>query len=51
MHLITKGRKKQIFHDNVFNGSDNVNNVCKLSKITPDMRCIDSIISMKGIVT
>ena len=33
MHLITKGRKKQIFHDNVFNGSDNVNNVCKLSKI------------------
>ena len=33
MHLITKGRKKQIFHDNVFNGSDNVNNVCKLSTI------------------
>ena len=33
MHLITKGRKKQIFHDNAFNGSDNVNNVCKLSKI------------------
>ena len=34
MHLKTKGRKKQIFHDNVFNGSDNVNNVCKLSKKT-----------------